>query len=94
MIWREGKILEEKGFLRRGNRKGSAVIANILILFIKVYQYTLSPIVGHTCRFIPTCSQYSVMAIKRHGPFTGMRLTIFRILKCHPWHKGGYDPVP
>ncbi len=70
------------------------IIEIILIIFIKMYQKILSPILGRRCRFYPTCSQYAIIAIKRYGPIKGGILTIKRILKCHPGHPGGFDPVP
>ncbi|HIE77749.1 MAG TPA: membrane protein insertion efficiency factor YidD [Candidatus Thioglobus sp.] len=66
----------------------------LLILPIKFYQLFVSPILGTNCRFSPTCSQYSVDAIKEYGFFKGLKLSIKRIGKCHPWHDGGFDPVP
>ena len=64
------------------------------LLIIKVYQYAISPMLGGNCRFTPTCSQYGVEAIKKHGAFKGGWLTIKRIGRCHPWGKHGHDPVP
>lgn len=64
------------------------------LLLIKIYQYLLSPILGSSCRFTPTCSQYGIEAIKKHGPFKGGWLTVKRIASCHPWGKHGHDPVP
>jgi putative membrane protein insertion efficiency factor len=64
------------------------------IVVIKLYQYTLSPFVGRHCRFHPTCSWYALEAYRVHGPFRGTALTVRRLLKCHPLHRGGYDPVP
>jgi putative membrane protein insertion efficiency factor len=61
---------------------------------IRVYQYTLSPLLGPSCRFYPSCSEYAHQAIRRHGPFRGMLLALKRILRCHPFHPGGVDPVP
>ncbi|WP_316785182.1 membrane protein insertion efficiency factor YidD [Pedobacter frigiditerrae] len=61
---------------------------------IKLYQLLLSPILGASCRFTPTCSQYGIEAIKKHGPFYGGWLTLKRIASCHPWGKHGHDPVP
>lgn len=58
------------------------------------YRYFLSPWVGNQCRFYPTCSHYSEEAIKERGFIIGLILTIVRILKCNPWHSGGFDPVP
>lgn len=68
--------------------------ANILILLIKVYQYTLSPFIGRSCRYTPTCSVYSIEALKKYGALKGSWLTIKRILSCNPWGGSGYDPVP
>ena len=66
----------------------------IAIFIIKVYQYCISPLLGNNCRFYPSCSQYSVQAIERFGVIKGSYLSIRRLLKCHPWHEGGEDPVP
>ncbi|MFC5282608.1 membrane protein insertion efficiency factor YidD [Pedobacter alpinus] len=66
----------------------------IFLLIIKIYQYLISPLLGSSCRFTPTCSQYGVEAIKKHGPFKGGWLTAKRIARCHPWGKHGHDPVP
>lgn len=66
----------------------------ILIKLIRVYQLTLSSLFGNRCRFYPTCSQYAQEAISRYGVFKGCYYGVRRILRCHPWHPGGYDPVP
>ncbi|MCF6203109.1 MAG: membrane protein insertion efficiency factor YidD [Methylococcaceae bacterium] len=66
----------------------------ILIRLIKFYKYFISPLFGSSCRFYPTCSSYSLEAIQIHGAFKGSFLTLKRILKCHPFHQGGIDPVP
>ena len=68
-------------------------ISRILILIIRFYQKFISPLKGPTCRFYPTCSAYSIEAIKKYGPITGSYLSLRRILKCHPFHEGGYDPL-
>lgn len=65
-----------------------------LIWGIWVYRITLSPLVGRSCRFTPTCSQYGLEALREHGPIHGLRLTIWRLARCQPLAKGGYDPVP
>jgi hypothetical protein len=70
------------------------MLAKSLILLIRGYQYFLSPFVGHQCRFTPTCSHYAAEAISRHGPWRGIWLAGRRLSKCHPWHAGGFDPVP
>lgn len=61
---------------------------------IKIYQYLLSPILGASCRFTPTCSEYGILAIKKHGAFKGGWLTLKRIIKCNPWGQHGHNPVP
>jgi hypothetical protein len=67
---------------------------HVLIAFIRAYQYLLSPWWGSQCRFTPTCSHYAVEALERHGALGGSWLALKRILRCHPWSAGGYDPVP
>lgn len=66
----------------------------IVILLIRLYQYLVSPVLGNHCRFYPSCSSYAVDAVRQHGTFKGIYLTIRRLSRCHPWHEGGYDPVP
>jgi putative membrane protein insertion efficiency factor len=66
----------------------------ILIIPIKIYQYTISPMLGASCRYTPTCSTYAIQALKKHGPLKGTYLAIKRILKCNPWGGHGHDPVP
>ncbi|MED4969290.1 membrane protein insertion efficiency factor YidD [Parageobacillus toebii] len=66
----------------------------LLISFIRFYQIFISPLKPPTCRFYPTCSHYGLEAVKRFGAIKGGWLTIKRILKCHPFHPGGFDPVP
>ncbi|NPD66450.1 membrane protein insertion efficiency factor YidD [Lichenicola cladoniae] len=61
---------------------------------IRLYQVGLSPILGPNCRFMPTCSDYALQAITLHGPVRGSALAGRRMLRCHPWHAGGHDPVP
>ena len=72
----------------------SRVIAGLLVLPIRFYQRFVSPLTPPSCRFTPTCSQYAVEALRKHGPFKGMYLAVRRILRCHPWGGHGYDPVP
>lgn len=66
----------------------------ILIALIRGYRLFISPLFPPSCRFRPTCSQYAIEAIERFGVFKGSALATMRILRCHPWHRGGYDPVP
>lgn len=66
----------------------------IFIYLIRIYQILISPLFPPTCRFQPTCSTYAIEAIAKFGPITGGWLAIKRILRCHPFHPGGYDPVP
>jgi putative membrane protein insertion efficiency factor len=70
------------------------ILENILIFFVKVYQNAISPLLGANCRFTPTCSQYSIEAIREWGPFKGTWLAVKRISKCQPWGSHGWDPVP
>ena len=70
------------------------LLKKIIIALIHFYQLALSPLKQPTCRFSPTCSQYSIEAIERFGVIKGTYLSVRRILKCHPFHEGGYDPVP
>lgn len=65
-----------------------------LIALIRAYQWLLSPILGSNCRFHPSCSQFAAEAIQIHGPLRGFGMALRRISRCHPWHAGGYDPVP
>ena len=66
----------------------------ILISLVKAYRLLLSPWIGTSCRFTPTCSAYSLEALQRHGAGAGTYLTAVRIARCHPWCAGGHDPVP
>ncbi|MCI0716767.1 MAG: membrane protein insertion efficiency factor YidD [Chlorobi bacterium] len=66
----------------------------MLILLIKLYKLTISPILPPACRHYPTCSEYAVEALRKHGLFKGSYLAVIRVLKCNPLFKGGYDPVP
>jgi len=70
-------------------------MAWVLRKLIRFYQVALSPLKGApTCRFYPTCSQYALEAVEKHGALKGTYLAVRRVLKCHPFHPGGYDPVP
>ena len=66
----------------------------VLISLIRLYRCCVSPLLGPNCRFYPSCSCYAEEALAQHGALRGGRLALRRILRCHPWHPGGYDPVP
>lgn len=66
----------------------------VLIFLIKIYQNTLSPLLGKNCRYIPTCSEYTIEAILEHGAIKGILMGVKRIIRCNPCCEGGYDPVP
>lgn len=70
------------------------VISIILLAPIYLYRAAISPMLPPSCRYTPTCSQYAIEAIKKHGPFKGLILATKRILRCHPWGGSGHDPVP
>ena len=72
----------------------SRTMARLLILPIRFYQKFISPLTPSSCRYTPTCSQYAVEALRKHGPLKGMYLAVRHILRCHPWGGHGYDPVP
>jgi putative membrane protein insertion efficiency factor len=72
----------------------NAGLSAIFLAIIKVYQVVLSPVLGASCRYTPTCSHYGVEAIKKYGPFKGGSLTLKRIGRCNPWGGHGHDPVP
>jgi len=69
-------------------------MVRVAIGLLRVYQYVLSPLLGPRCRFAPSCSEYAVGALGCHGLLRGSWLSARRLCKCHPWHPGGYDPVP
>ena len=70
------------------------ILAAPVVALIRVYQYALSPMLGARCRFAPSCSDYAIEALRRHGFLKGLWLAVRRVGRCHPWHPGGYDPVP
>lgn len=69
-------------------------MARLLIWMIRAYQLMLSPYFGQQCRFYPTCSQYALDSINKHGAIAGAYYSMRRLLRCHPWHAGGHDPIP
>lgn len=66
----------------------------VVSLLIRFYRYTLGALLGPSCRFHPSCSAYALEAVERHGALLGAWMAVKRLLRCHPWHPGGYDPVP
>lgn len=70
------------------------VVKTILLAFIALYRYSISPILGRNCRFYPSCSLYAQEALYKYGAYKGGMLAARRITRCHPWCAGGYDPVP
>jgi len=66
----------------------------VLVVLVRLYQATLSPYLGRQCRYLPTCSNYFIEAVQRHGACKGSALGLWRILRCHPFARGGFDPVP
>ena len=66
----------------------------VFLFLIRLYQAALSPFMGHCCRFFPTCSEYALEAVRKHGAWKGDWLALKRVSRCHPLHRGGSDPVP
>lgn len=75
-------------------RLASRAVARVLTGAIHAYRCLLSPFIGPRCRFLPTCSEYALEAVARHGPLRGTWLALRRLARCHPWGGSGYDPVP
>jgi putative membrane protein insertion efficiency factor len=73
-------------------RLPARIVAALLIVTIRLYQVTLSPLLGPACRFEPSCSRYMVESLKRYGVLVGLSRGLRRLSKCHPWNPGGYDP--
>lgn len=70
------------------------LMKSFLIGFVRLYQLLISPVLGSNCRYHPSCSAYTIEAMEKHGAFNGIWMGIRRVLRCHPWHEGGFDPVP
>ena len=70
------------------------MIAGLLVLLVRAYQWILRPFIGAQCRFEPSCSHYAIEALHQHGALRGAALSAWRILRCNPWTAGGWDPVP
>jgi len=69
-------------------------VKSLLLAALAAYRYLLRPLLGANCRFYPSCSDYASEAIERHGALRGVLLALGRVSRCHPWHPGGFDPVP
>jgi uncharacterized protein len=69
-------------------------VRTLILGLIRIYQWTLSPLLGNACRYYPSCSRYTYEAVERFGSFRGSWMGFKRILRCNPWFEGGYDPVP
>lgn len=80
--------------IRKGFSHAAHHGRSVLILFVFAYKKLISPLLPPSCRFYPTCSDYAKGAIEGHGAFKGVMLAAWRLLRCHPFHPGGYDPVP
>ncbi len=95
---RRNSILGEgaggSGSIRRFSAFVVGLPAGALVGLIRLYQVLVSPALPPSCRFYPSCSRYMLEAVRRHGACRGAWLGVRRLLRCHPWHSGGYDPVP
>lgn len=88
------KSTKKSTSLLRVDRLLSRILVGLMLGLLRFYRYFLSPWIGNQCRFYPTCSNYSASAYKEYGFIKGSVLTIIRIAKCNPWHKGGFDELP
>ena len=86
--------MESKEFWQRSAKVCKSVAIFPLVVLIKFYKLCISPFTMPACRYTPTCSEYALQALKKHGPLKGSYLAAKRILSCHPWGGSGYDPVP
>ena len=80
-------------WLARCTESVAPAASRLLILAVRLYQYALGPLLGGQCRFVPSCSQYFVEAVRRRGALRGSLMGLWRLLRCNPLCKGGYDPV-
>lgn len=89
--WRKSEEIALSYSRKSGMKK---IFSYLLLLPVYFYRGYISPMTPPSCRFVPTCSEYAIEAIKKYGPFKGLYLAVRRILRCHPWGGSGYDPVP
>jgi putative membrane protein insertion efficiency factor len=80
--------------LHRATAAGRRAAVAGLVLLVRLYQATVSPLLGPCCRYAPSCSEYAVQALRTHGVVRGTLLAAWRVVRCHPFAEGGYDPVP
>ena len=83
-----------KALLAQSARAVGAAVVDALVFLVRLYQRAISPLVGPCCRYAPSCSQYTIEALRVHGVVRGLGLTVWRVLRCHPFSHSGYDPVP
>ncbi len=86
--------MQSNEFWRQFTRGFKRLLALPFLLLVRVYQLCISPLIPPSCRYTPSCSQYSIEALKKYGAVKGLWLTVKRIARCHPWGGSGYDPVP
>lgn len=79
---------------KKNRNNENKIVINFIIFLLKSYQRLISPYIGYNCKFIPTCSRYSISVFKKYGVIKGFYLSLIRICKCNPFGKGGFDPVP
>jgi putative membrane protein insertion efficiency factor len=91
---RSSAVRAVEAALAAGNLTSNSVAAQLAIGTVRVYQWTIRPVIGAHCRFWPGCSDYAIDALRRHGAVRGSALAARRVLRCNPWHEGGWDPVP
>lgn len=86
--------LSVPGLFRSAAIAAHSVLLRVLLVLIAAYRYLISPVIGPHCRYHPSCSEYAQEALAKHGAYLGTGLALKRVCRCHPWHPGGYDPVP
>ncbi len=79
--------------LQGTSARATAAVSAALLLLLQLYRVLISPFLGPCCRFVPSCSEYASQAVRRHGPVRGSWMALRRLLRCHPLHSGGWDPV-